>query len=897
MPWHQESVETVFRELNIGTQGLSDKEARERLAAFGPNEIETKKAKTLLSLFIDQFRDFMIIVLIVAAIISGFIGEIADTIAILVILILNAVIGFVQEYRAERAIEALRRLAAPETVVVRDGIARTVPAAELVPGDIVVIEAGSIIPADLRLIDAVRLEVNESSLTGESVPVKKTTKPIPEDNIPLGDQYNMAFSGTFTTYGRGRGVVVATGMKTEFGKIAALIQAVEEVKTPLQRRLAVFGRYLALAAIAISFIVFIVGVIRGESIGLILLTAISLAVAAIPEALPAVVTIALALGARRMIQSHALIRRLPAVETLGSVTFICSDKTGTLTENKMKVEEVYCLGQTYRVTGVGYEPAGRFINQEGEEVNLADKKEWQLFFRGLMLNNDASIFKRNDDYGVIGDPTEAALVVVAAKAGFTKEELEKRYPRIGELPFDSERKMMTTVHPIDDGQFISYTKGALDVLLTRATGEITPQLDVVELTPERKSEIAAKGDELSAQGLRVIGLAGKFYTKPPLPADAEELERQLVFIGLVGIIDPPRPEAREAIGISRRAGIHPVMITGDHPLTARNIGIRLGLIDNHDDIVTGEELARIPLEEFEEHVQHVRIYARVAPEQKVKIVKALQDRGEIVAMTGDGVNDAPALKNADIGVAMGITGTDVAKEASDMVLLDDNFATIVAAVREGRRIYDNIRKFIRYTMTSNSGEIWTIFLAPFLGLPIPLLPINILWINLVTDGLPGLALTAEKHEIDIMERPPRHPQESVFAHGVSPHILWVGLLMGGVSLTMQALSINFNIGHPQTMVFTVLTLSQMGHVLAIRSEKQSLFSQGLLSNLQLFGAVVFTFILQMLTIYIPFFQDIFRTQALSLGALAIALIASTIVFFAVEIEKAVTRSRTRYAPQ
>lgn len=892
MLWHQKGVEKVFSEIGTSPQGLSTEEAEKRLADVGPNELEAKERRTLLSLFVDQFRDFMILVLIAAAVISGFFGEIADTVAIIVILILNATIGVVQEYRAERAIEALRALAAPETTIIRDGITKTVSATELVPGDIVVLEPGNIVPADLRLFDVTQLEVNEASLTGESLPTKKTVELIPEENIPLGDRYNMVYSGTFVTYGRGKGTVVATGMKTEFGKIAGLIQAVDEVRTPLQKRLAVFGKYLALAAIAISFIVFIVGVIRGEALGLIFLTAISLAVAAIPEALPAVVTIALALGARRMVYNRALIRRLPAVESLGSVTFICSDKTGTLTENKMKVEEIYSYDQAYYVTGAGYEPIGEFVSHEGKATNLKDIETWQLFFRGLALNNDASIIKKEDGYGVIGDPTEASLVVVAAKAGFPKEEVEKTYPRIGEIPFDPERKLMTTVHRYDD-RFVSFTKGALDVLLERATSEIAPPLTVVPLTTERKLEIAAKGDELAAQGLRVLGLVCKFYAEPPLPAYADVLEKQVILIGLVGILDPPRQEAKEAIRICRQAGIKPVMITGDHPLTARNIALRLGLIGDHAEIITGEELSRLPLEEFEGHVQHVRVYARVAPQQKVKIVKALQDRGEIVAMTGDGVNDAPALKNADVGVAMGITGTDVAKEASDMVLLDDNFATIVAAVREGRRIYDNIRKFIRYTMTSNSGEIWTIFLAPFLGLPIPLLPIHILWINLVTDGLPGLALTAERYEVGVMNRPPRHPKESVFAHGMTSHILWVGLLMGAISLITQAGALHFNIGDWRTMVFTVLTLSQMGHVLAVRSEKQSLFAQGLFSNLSLFGAVLLTFVLQMSTIYVPFLQGIFRTQALGLNELAITLAASTIVFFAVEIEKTQLRSRAQ----
>ncbi|MHB8840498.1 MAG: cation-translocating P-type ATPase [Candidatus Aquicultor sp.] len=889
MRWHQKRTEEVFDELNTGLQGISSEEARRRLERVGRNELTTKRQKTPFELLLDQFKDFMIIVLIIAAIVSSLIGEAADALAILVILVLNAAIGFVQEYRAERAIEALQVLAAPEANVVRDGTIRTIRAADLVPGDIVLLDAGKIVPADLRLIEAALLEINESSLTGESAPVKKSVQPIPMEDIPLGDRHNMAYTGTFITYGRGKGVVVETGMNTELGKIASLIQTPDDLRTPLQRRLAVFGKYLAIGAIGISAIVFAVGIIRGEPVILIFLTAISLAVAAIPEALPAVVTIALSIGANRMVQNKALIRKLPAVESLGSVTFICSDKTGTLTENKMKVEEIYA-GEVYRITGAGYDPHGEFLDPEGHAVDLSQQGRWDLFFRGLALNNDASLIRRNGTYEVTGDPTEIALVVAAAKAGLPKEDVEQRYPRIDELPFDSERRMMTTVHAVGD-RFISYTKGALDVILERATQELTAQAEPSSLKLDRKIEITGKGYELAAQGLRVLGMACKFYdTKPP--TDPDILERDLIFIGLVGIVDPPRAEAKDAIALCRQAGIQPVMITGDHPLTAKNIAYRLGLIDEHADMLTGTELAALPLDEFEEHVRHIRVYARVAPEQKVKIVKALQDKGEICAMTGDGVNDAPALKKADVGVAMGITGTDVAKEASDMILLDDNFATIVAAVREGRRIYDNIRRFIRYTMTSNSGEIWTIFLAPFLGLPIPLLPIHILWINLVTDGLPGLALTAERPEADIMRRPPRHPKESVFAHGMTSHIIWVGLLMGAVSLVSQAGSLYFEFGDWRTMVFTVLTLSQMGHVLAVRSEKQSLFTQGILTNKPLIGAVLLTFLLQLSTIYLPFMQEIFKTKPLGVRELAVTLAISSLVFFAVEIEKAWRRLRT-----
>jgi Ca2+-transporting ATPase len=705
--------------------------------------------------------------------------------------------------------------------------------------------------------------VDEAALTGESVPAEKDMARLEDESLPLGDRTNLLYKGTFITRGRGAGVVTATGMDTELGKIATMIQEGEEMKTPLQKRLAAFGRKLSLVVLAICAVVFAAGIVRGEEPFLMLLTAVSLAVAAIPEALPAVVTISLALGARKMVGQNALIRKLPAVETLGSVSYICSDKTGTLTLNRMKVEDLWVDGP----------PAGRSTSPAPPGDSPAE-----LLMSALALSNDAF---EGVDGEVAGDPTEAALLLKAKEAGFIKKDLVKDHERVWEVPFDSSRKLMTTVHAWSGG-FVSFTKGAVDVLLPKSSALLTAS---GEVTLDSKA-VSAENERMAAAGLRVLGVAMRRWEHRPDEASPESVESELVFLGLVGMMDPPREEAREAVELCRSAGITPVMITGDHPRTARTIAERLGILDSDGRrVLSGPELEQLSEEEFRERVEKIRVYARVAPEQKLRIIKALQAQGQFVAMTGDGVNDAPALKRADIGIAMGITGTDVSKEASHMILLDDNFATIVKAVREGRRIFDNIRKFIKYTMTSNTGEIWTLFLAPFLGLPIPLLPIHILWINLVTDGLPGLALAAEPVEKDVMDRPPRHPRESIFAHGLGGHVLWVGLLMGFVCILTQAWAVTAGRSSWQTMVFTVLCLSQMGNVLAVRSEKETLFSLGLRSNKPLLGAVLLTFALQMATIYVPFMNRIFKTTPLSPFELAVVLLLSGVVFVAVETEK------------
>lgn len=889
--WHQMDPGEVLKTLHTSDQGLSSDSASTLLKQFGLNQLVEKQKKTLVMMFLDQFKDFMILVLITAAIISGVIGELSDTIAIVVIVVLNAVIGFVQEFRAEKALAALKKMAAPTANVIREGILSNIPSEQIVPGDIILLEAGVVVPADLRLLESHQLKVEEAALTGESVPVEKEVTTLKED-VPIADRKNMVFKGTTASYGRGKGVVVATGMKTELGRIATMLQEEEEVKTPLQKRLARFSKNLAVIVLVICAIVFGVGVLRGEPVLLMFLTAISLAVAAIPEALPAVVTISLALGARKLVKQNALIRKLPAVETLGSVTFICSDKTGTLTQNKMRVEEIYAGNSVMKTEEMRTSVSDGYDCNNPTEINFCN------LFLAMAISNDAVTGGEN---AVMGDPTETALYAFAREQGYAKEELVKAFPRVREIPFDSERKCMTTVHEItgewhgflgkiEKVGIVSFTKGAAEMLLARSNTFLTSN----GLQPVDHEQINTVNERMASDGLRVLCFAMREWPELPDDLSPEYVEKDLTILGLVAMIDPPREEVKDAVTLCKTAGITPVMITGDHPVTARAIARQLGIVgDGMKSIITGRELDRMPFEEFEEKVQHLRVYARVAPEQKLKIVKALQDKNQFVAMTGDGVNDAPALKRADIGIAMGITGTDVSKEASHMVLLDDNFATIVRAVKEGRRIFDNIRKFIQYTMTSNSGEIWTIFLAPFLGLPIPLLPIHILWINLVTDGLPGLALAAESAEKGIMDRPPRQPQESIFAGGLGIRIFLVGLLMGFVCIFIQAWSIRTGGVHWQTMVFTVLCLSQMGNVLALRSESESLFKQGLLSNKPLLGAFLLTLVLQLATIYVPALNKVFKTHPLSFWELMIAFGLSSIAFFAMEAEKLIRRMRKK----
>jgi len=864
--WHTLSTGDVLSSLQVDArQGLSSESARAALERHGGNEIRAGAHHGPGRILLGQFSDFMIIVLIVSAVISGIIGDPQDAAAIVVIVLLNAIIGAVQEYRAERAVAALREMAASEARVRRAGHIRTIPATGVVPGDILLLEAGNTIAADLRLLETANLQLDESALTGESEAVGKSTEALTDTELPVAERRNLAFKGTLVAGGRGTGVVVATGMDTEIGRIATLLHKDSIPRTPLQRRLTRFGQRLALAVLLVCAIVFAAGLLRGEPVILMFLTAVTLAVAAIPEALPAVVTISLAFGARTMSRHQALIRRLPAVETLGSVTYICSDKTGTLTENRMRVDAL-CADDT-RLAALPEAATGG--------------RNWQLLGRAMALNNDVHAHPGG---GASGDPTEIPLFETARAAGFDKGALGESLPRVGELPFDAERKCMTTLHR-DGDAITAFVKGAPEEVLARCVNRLTDEGTAALDAPG----LLAAAERLAAEGYRVLAYAMRSLPGLAEPPDPRTVEQELGFLGLVGLIDPPRAEAHEAVKLCRSAGITPVMITGDHPGTARAIALRLGIAQEADSVLTGRELEQLSAEELQARVAHTRVFARVNPEQKIRIVQSLQARGEFVAMTGDGVNDAPALKRAEIGIAMGRKGTDVAREAADMVLLDDNFATIVAAVAEGRRIFDNIRKFVKYTMTSNAGEIWTLFLAPFLGLPLPLLPIHILWINLVTDGLPGLALTAEPPERDLMTRPPRPPGESLFAHGMWQHMIWVGVLIGGLSIGAQAWAWHAGDAHWQTMVFTVLTLAQLVHVLVIRSERDSLFTLGLRSNLPLLGAVTLTVALQLAVIYLPGLQSVFKTAPLTGTELLLCFAFAGVVLIAVEAEKWLVR--------
>lgn len=856
MNWHRLSTHETFEKLGTGTQGLSTAAAEEKMLQFGPNELEAGKKKSIGSILLAQFKDVMILILLGAAIISGFIGGLTDTIVILIIVVLNAVIGFFQEYRAEKAMQALKQMAVTQARVLRNGTSTWLAATALVPGDLVLLEAGNAVPADMRITESVNLKIEEAALTGESHAVDKITQPLTTDNLPAGDKKNMAFKGTFVTYGRGSGIVIATGMQTELGRIAQMLQE-DETLTPLQQRMASFGKILSVLVLILCVVFFVAGWLRGEDIVKMVLTSISLAVAAIPEALPAVITISLALAAKRMIKLKTLIRKLPAVETLGSVSFICTDKTGTLTKNKMHVEDVFVNGQLVARETIAAQSA---------------QKEMNLLLHAFALNNDAA---EDDEKIIKGDSTEVALMEVSREQNIQPG----IWPRVAEIAFDAERKLMTTFHRHKD-KIISITKGAPDILLQRCE-----HIDT--------SAIEKEVDKMAGKGHRILGFAYRWWDKLPAEPFSDIQESGLQFLGLAGIIDPPREEVFEAVAQCKTAGIIPVMITGDHPLTAQNIARRIGILNGDNDIaITGQQLTEMDNDLFLAKVERIKVYARVSPEQKLQIVKTLQQKGHYVAMTGDGVNDAPSLRRANIGIAMGITGTDVSKEAAHMILLDDNFSTIVTAVREGRRVYDNILKFIKYLMTTNSGELWTLLLGPMIGLPIALLPIHILWINLISDGLPAISLSFEKAEKDIMNRPPRPPQENIFSNGRGMHMVWVGMLMAGIALSLQGWAIRNDL-HWQTIVFNVMCLCQMGHVLAVRSENQSLFSIGIFSNKPLILSVSGAFILQFIITYVPFFHPVFKTKSLNLREFLLVGAASSLVFIAVELEKGIRRKRTR----
>jgi Ca2+-transporting ATPase len=857
--WHAASTQDVSETLDVDpAKGLSAAEARSRLERHGPNELPSAERFSALKLMARQFADFMILVLLAAAVVSGIIGSAIDAVAIVVIVVLNAAFGALQEFRAQRALEALRRLAAPEARVLRGGVAISIATDQIVPGDVVLLEAGGAVPADLRLIEAVDFQVDESTLTGESLTVDKSVAQLADAELPLGDRQNIAYKGTLVTRGTARGIVFATGADTQIGRIGHLLRA-GETKTPLEIRTARFGRQLSLVILLLCAVIFALGLMRGEEPLLMFLTAVSLAVAAVPEALPAVVTISLALGARRLARRNALVRRLPAVEALGSVTFICADKTGTLTENRMALDCIYADGREFRS-----------LSGRSDSDPL-----WAHIGRALTLNTEVIVM----DGDVQGDPTELALYRAARDAGYTESRLRREWPRIRVFSFDSERKRMTTLHAAGD-RYVAYVKGAPETVLPKCRRRLAAN-GLAELEAEH---IEDEAQALASRGYRVLALAMRTFDAAPAEDDAATVESDLVFLALVGLIDPPRPEARAAVADCRSAGIVPIMITGDHPETARHIAELLGIAEPSALVMTSQTLARLSDEELEREVRGIRVYARVDPSQKIRIVKSLVAAGEYVAMTGDGVNDAPALTTAAIGVAMGRRGTDVAREASDMVLIDDNFATIVTAVREGRRIFDNIRKFIKYTMTSNSGEIWTLLLAPFLGLPVPLLPIHILWINLLTDGLPGLAFAAEPAERDVMKRPPRRPEENIFA-GMWVYMLWMGLLIGILSVGGQYWIYERGAEHWQTMTFTILVLAQLFNALAVRSERDSLWALGPTSNPQLLAACAVTVALQLAVVYVPALNGIFRTQPLPPWDLAACFLLGSLVLIAAEAQK------------
>lgn len=856
MNWHTLSISEVAQRLNSNAEGLISNEVQARLAEFGKNElIDSRDKYKILKILWNQFSDFMIIILIVAAIISGFASELSDTIIILSIVFVNALVGFIQEYRAEKALDSLRNMSKSHAHVFRNKQLVKIDSNELVPGDVITLHSGDVIPADIRFINTYSLKVDESALTGESQNIEKSSATIKDSNLALGDRTNMSYKGTFVTSGRGTAYVVETGMKTQLGQIAKLIQK-NEKSTPLQKRLNTFGKKLSLIILLICVFIFFSGWIRGESIMEMLLLSISLAVAAIPEALPALVTISLAMGAKKLVGQHILVRKLHAVETLGSVSFICTDKTGTLTINKMTVEKVFELSESNKLP------------------EISDN----LLLMAMALSNDVS---KNEKGEWFGESTELALLNFALKQNQNKHDLERAFPRIAEIPFDTDRKCMSTLHQTNEGVLV-ICKGAIEMLTK------TPQVN----NSSKIIDLEKQVNDLSEAGHRVLGYAYKLLKELPQEITPEQVESSLTILGFAAMIDPPREDVKDSISQCKEAGITPVMITGDHKLTATAIAKTLGIIKSRDDlIISGTELAELDEEQFNKLVEKVKVYARVDPEQKLRIISALQSKGHFVAMTGDGVNDAPALKNADIGIAMGINGTEVSKEAAHMILLDDNFSSIIKAIRHGRQIFDNILKFIKYIMTGNSGEIWSITLAPFLGLPIPLLPIHILWVNLVTDGLPGLALASEAAEPNIMKRAPRKPTDSIFGGTMGWHILWVGLLIGLVTLAIQAWAVSNENPKGQTMAFSVLCFSQLGHVLAIRSNKISLFKSGLLSNKPMLLAIALTILFQMMIIYMPALNKIFKTQALSLMELSLTIATSSIVFLAVELEKFIRNTK------
>lgn len=889
---YQQSIDEIvkYSKTDLKT-GLSSAEVKKRLNEVGPNQLEEKKGRTPWNMFLGQFKNVLVLILLIAALVSFILGEVSDAIVIAIILILNATLGVAQEYKAEKSLAALKKLTTPNALVIRNRKQARIKATQLVPGDIVLLESGDHIPADLRLTMATNLKIQEAILTGESVPVEKKSDLIDKENVSLGDQNNLAFMGTAVISGRGRGIVSATGMKTEMGQIARMLEEQKQEETPLQKKLNQVGKKLGLIILIVVGFVVLLGSLRGIPFFDMFLVGISLAVAAVPEGLPAVVTIVLALGVQRMIKKHVIVRRLPAVETLGATTVICSDKTGTLTQNQMTVRKLVLPEKNIEVEGEGYQPVGKFYQTE-QEIQPQIDPDLSLLLKGAVLCNNAELQKNNDSeqWEIIGDPTEGALVVTAAKAGYAKKKLEEDYPRVNEFPFDSDRKRMSTLHQTPHGNQIIFVKGAPDQVLDFCE-YYQKNGSTEEMGESIKNKVLSQNRELAQEALRVLAIAYKpvdikKIENPDRIKEIEDAEKELTFLGLMAMIDPPRKEAIESVKTCLRAGIHPIMITGDYSLTAKAIAAELGIYRSGDRLITGNDLEKMSQSELEEAVGNTTIFARVSPRHKRRIVSALQNNKQVVAMTGDGVNDAPALKESDIGIAMGIAGTDVTKEASDMILTDDNFASIVAAVEEGRKIYQNIKKFIHYLISCNLGEIIAISGAILIGLPSPLIPIQILWVNLVTDGLPALALGLDPTEEDIMRRPPRDPNAGIFSGKMGFNIFSQGIFIGFLALCAFYLGFAFySLDIARTMAFATLSFSQLSQSLNSRSEKYSIFKIGLFTNLYLIIAILISGFLQFIVISMTSLQVFFKTVPLTLNQCWIIIILSLSPIIYVELLK------------
>ena len=909
MDWYNKKSEEIEKELESSlSAGLTNIDAKSRLEKYGPNALQETEGKSLLKKLMEQFLDPMILILIVAAVLSSIVGEFSDALIIIAIVALNAALSIYQEGKAEQAIEALQKMAAPIAKVYRDGVIVNIPSAELVPGDMVDLETGDIIPADLRLTESKNLKIEEASLTGESVPVEKNSAITYDDIVEIGDRDNMAFSSTIVSYGRGTGIVVSTGEKTEIGKIATKIQSFDEEQTPLQKKLAQLSKVLGIIVIVVCLVVLGVGLLYGHELLTMVLTSVSLAVAAIPEGLPAIVTIVLSLGMSRMAERHAIVKKLLAVETLGTTTYICSDKTGTLTQNEMTVVKIFVDNKEMEVTGTGYEPTGEIISS-GQAIKENDYPSLYTFLNICSLTNDARLVDDQGKYSLAGDPTEGSLLTLAGKLNINKEESNKNYPRIEEIPFDSTRKMMTTFHSnFIENKVVSFTKGAPDLIIDKCT-KILIDGKVEELSKIDKEKLLYQNILFARQALRVLAISFKIYDTLPKDLNPDKIEDEMIFVGLAGMIDPPRPEVKDAIKECKTAGIIPVMITGDYLETAVAIAKDLDIVQGDGEAIMGRELNTMTDAEIREVVKTKRVFARVSPENKVQIVTALKENGEITAMTGDGVNDAPAIKKADIGISMGITGTDVAKNTSNVILTDDNFATIVHAVEEGRIIYSNIKKFVSFLLSCNVGEILVIFLSIIFNWPVPLLPIQLLWLNLVTDSFPALALGVEQGEKDIMEQEPRHPNEPIIDKEMTFSIIVQSIAITVAVLASYYISLNLyapenwkelhragtllaeELREPRSIAFTTLIMCELLRSFSIRSTKYTLFELGIFSNKRLIQGVGVSFLLTLIVVYAPFLNDLFETWPLTFRDWIIILPLSFIPFILGEIWKIIARKK------